>query len=81
MPLILTLEQVTEEDRNLVGGKGLSLAMLAKAGFHVPQSLCVSTDAYRTFVADHGLAKSMSVILMTLKAESKINKSLPKRKK
>lgn len=61
MPLLLPLDQVSHQDRILVGGKGLSLAMLAKAGFHVPPSLCISTEAYRAFVADHGLAERIQL--------------------
>lgn len=61
MPLILPLNQITKQDRNLAGGKGLSLAMLAKAGFRVPLSLCVTTEAYSTFVADHGLAERIQL--------------------
>ena len=63
MPLILPLNQVTNRDKNLVGGKGLSLALLAKAGFHVPQSLCISTEAYSAFVADHGLTERIQLEL------------------
>ncbi|MGW8161590.1 MAG: PEP/pyruvate-binding domain-containing protein [Desulfobulbales bacterium] len=61
MPLILSLEQVNEQDRKLVGGKGFSLAKLAKAGFPVPLSLCISTEAYENFLADHGLAERIQL--------------------
>src|SRR5690606_39669745 len=33
------------------GGKGANLGELAKAGFPVPEGFCVTTDAYREFVA------------------------------
>ncbi|MGE5377491.1 MAG: PEP/pyruvate-binding domain-containing protein, partial [Bacteroidota bacterium] len=32
------------------GGKGLNLARLTRAGFHVPRGFIISTDAYRLFV-------------------------------
>jgi len=38
-----------------VGGKGRSLARLAKSGFHVPGGFHVTTAAYRGFVAQHDL--------------------------
>jgi len=63
MPLILTLEQVTEQDRNLVGGKSFSLGMLAKAGFTVPVSLCISTEAYDRFIGAHGLRERIQLEL------------------
>jgi phosphohistidine swiveling domain-containing protein len=37
------------------GGKGASLARLARAGFPVPAGFIVTTGAYRSFVQDHGL--------------------------
>jgi len=37
-----------------VGGKGMSLARLARAGLPVPGGFHVNTDAYRRFVADNG---------------------------
>ncbi|HEX6819963.1 MAG TPA: PEP/pyruvate-binding domain-containing protein [Ktedonobacterales bacterium] len=42
-----TLEQV--------GGKGASLARMVAAGLPVPPGFCVSTAAYRRFVAENGL--------------------------
>ena len=38
-----------------VGGKGASLARLARAGFPVPPGFLVTTDAYRAFVAANAL--------------------------
>ena len=38
-----------------VGGKGMSLAKLARAGLPVPGGFHVTTDAYRTFVDINGL--------------------------
>ncbi|MBN1669332.1 MAG: hypothetical protein JW862_19735, partial [Anaerolineales bacterium] len=37
------------------GGKGASLARLVQAGFPVPDGFCISTNAYRCFVADNRL--------------------------
>lgn len=46
----------TENDAlELVGGKGRSLAKLSNAGFYLPGGFQVTTDAYRTYVADHSL--------------------------
>ena len=38
-----------------VGGKGLSLAKMARAGFPVPHGFHITTEAYRTFVAVNDL--------------------------
>ncbi|HEY6737948.1 MAG TPA: PEP/pyruvate-binding domain-containing protein [Actinopolymorphaceae bacterium] len=42
-------------DLTRVGGKGASLARLARAGLPVPPGFHVTTDAYHRFVAAHGL--------------------------
>lgn len=42
-------------DIEVVGGKGKSLAVLARNGFGVPQGFHVTTAAYRKIVQQHGL--------------------------
>ncbi len=44
-----------DDDLDLLGGKGRSLARLLNAGFNVPGGFHVTTSAYRSFVASHGL--------------------------
>ncbi|MGD8753545.1 MAG: PEP/pyruvate-binding domain-containing protein, partial [Anaerolineales bacterium] len=39
----------------VVGGKGASLARMAKAGLPVPAGYHITTDAYRQFVAENNL--------------------------
>jgi len=55
MNFILSLREITEEDRRQVGGKGFSLAAMAQAGMNVPDALCVKADAYEQFIAVAGL--------------------------
>ena len=42
--------EIDETDLPHVGGKGLNLGKLTRAGFRVPQGFCVTTDAYRLSV-------------------------------
>ena len=42
-----------------VGGKGRSLANMARAGFNVPAGFMVTADAYREFVADNDLQNAI----------------------
>src|SRR5204862_2835241 len=49
---ILTFAQVRGEHADLVGGKGLSLALTAAAGLPVPPGFCVTTTAYRRLGSD-----------------------------
>ena len=45
----------TDDSIERVGGKGRSLAKMARAGFQVPGGFLVTADAYRTFVAENRL--------------------------
>lgn len=48
---VLFFEEVDRSSLADVGGKGANLGELAKAGFPVPGGFCVTTSAYRDFVA------------------------------
>ncbi|MBW1780488.1 MAG: hypothetical protein JRL30_07080 [Deltaproteobacteria bacterium] len=51
----LTLDQLEEKDRPIVGGKASSLAAMHHNGFSVPRALCLSVDAYLHYVRSTGL--------------------------
>jgi pyruvate,water dikinase len=57
---VLWLDEITSEHAPLVGGKGLRLAELVRAGLSVPPGFVVTTDAYWAFLDAHGLAESTS---------------------
>jgi pyruvate,water dikinase len=61
----------TQADLAMVGGKGMSLAKLARAGLPVPGGFHVTTEAYRTFVAANGLQGEI------LKALEKVDGAQP----
>ncbi len=50
MQFIKHFSEINEKDLPHVGGKGLNLGKLARAGFRVPKGFCVTTDAYRLSV-------------------------------
>ena len=45
-----------EFDRSLLGGKAANLALLAAAGLPAPPAFCLTTAAYRAFLAHNGLS-------------------------
>ncbi len=51
-----------------VGGKGMSLARLARAGLPVPDGFHVTTDAYRLFVAENGIQAGIRDALIGIDA-------------
>ena len=52
MRFIKHFSEIDEVDLSRVGGKGLNLGKLTRAGFQVPQGFCVTTDAYLSSVQD-----------------------------
>ena len=52
MQFIKYFSEIDEADLSQVGGKGLNLGKLTRAGFRVPQGFCVTTDAYLSSVRD-----------------------------
>lgn len=46
MQFIKRFSDINEDDLQNVGGKGLNLGKLTRAGFTVPPGFCVTTDAY-----------------------------------
>lgn len=55
MRLVIPIPDITPDDRARVGGKSLSLSMLARNGIRVPEALCISVDAYAEYVSVTGL--------------------------
>ncbi len=50
-PYTLPFSQISAADLPLVGGKGANLGEMSRAGFPVPPGFCVTTHAFRDFVA------------------------------
>ena len=55
MQFIKALSKLGYTDLALAGGKAASLGELTRAGFPVPPGFCLTTDAYRAFVAANNL--------------------------
>ena len=66
MQFIKSLSELGYADLALAGGKATSLGELTDAGFPVPPGFCVTTDAYRTFVA----ANSLQAEIMRLSSDA-----------
>src|SRR5262249_28023707 len=52
-PLVLSFTEIGRGDLALAGGKGANLGEMTRAGFPVPPGFCVTTAAYRLFLAGH----------------------------
>jgi pyruvate,water dikinase len=63
MKLALSLREITRKDRSRIGGKGFALALIQKRGMHVPEAICISTEAYQAYVSSTGLRDLMHMEL------------------
>jgi phosphohistidine swiveling domain-containing protein len=63
MRTIQWLEDITLEDRALVGGKALNLAEARRAGFAMPDGFCITAAAYQDFVLLNGLQPAIRSLL------------------
>ena len=70
MRFIKHFSEIDEGDLPHVGGKGLNLGKLTRAGFLVPPGFCITTDAYRFSVENLSEQTERSVKDVTLAPET-----------
>ena len=61
MNLVFELQDITEKDRDRVGGKFYALATLLTRGLSIPRAICISTDAYQAFTHSTGLRERIAL--------------------
>jgi len=61
--VLISLDAITESDRDRVGGKSMALATMTRAGLAVPPALCLTAAAYRHYVQSTGLLARISLEL------------------
>jgi phosphoenolpyruvate synthase/pyruvate phosphate dikinase len=66
-PLILRLSERATQPLSLVGGKAKNLMRLAETGIPIPPGFCVTTEAYRAFVARNNLERVITDSLRDLR--------------
>jgi len=57
MKWIIPASDIVPGDKVRVGGKGYVLGVLDQKGFRLPETLCVSTDAYHAYLRQTGLSE------------------------
>ena len=67
--LVQPLSELSKTDMMLAGGKGANLGELLRAGFQVPPGFCITTGAYRQFVADNGLEAEIQSQIVSLNSD------------
>src|SRR4026207_1353432 len=62
MIFIKQFDELSRDDIDPAGGKGANLGELTRAGLPVPPGFVITTDAYRTYVAEHQLADKIATL-------------------
>src|SRR5690349_9384637 len=70
MSYVKPLSELNRSDLPLAGGKGANLGALITAGMPVPPGFCITTDAYRAFVAANDLQPQILSVLRELRADN-----------
>jgi pyruvate,water dikinase len=73
MPFIKSLAELSAADLPLAGGKGANLGRLIGAGLPVPAGFCITTEAYRVFVATHALEPAILRLSQSLQADDPLS--------
>ncbi len=63
MNLIIDPEAVQPADRPHIGGKGYALAVLARQGFSIPDTILITTEAYNRYLQQSGLRERIQLEL------------------
>ena len=73
MDMVRWLGDLTANDLAAVGGKACNLGEMIRVGLPVPQGFMVTTEAYRAFVAENGLARTIAQWVAGAKAENPVS--------
>ncbi|WP_017981111.1 phosphoenolpyruvate synthase [Methanocaldococcus villosus] len=66
MKFIAWLDELSNKDVSIAGGKGASLGEMWNAGLPVPPAFVVTADAYRYFIKETGLMEKIKQVLKDL---------------
>ena len=64
--LTLSFAEINAQDLPLVGGKGANLGEMAHAGFPIPSGFCLTTAAFKQFIAACPDSQSLYALLDTV---------------
>jgi pyruvate,orthophosphate dikinase len=57
---VVSLDDGSRDERDLLGGKGANLAELRKMGLRVPPAFVITTRAYRSFAEHDGIGRALA---------------------
>ncbi len=63
MNWIIPIEHIAAKDRPRVGGKGFALYRLFHQGFTIPDTVCITVEAYEEFISKTGLKERILIEL------------------
>jgi len=66
---VLWFDDITEDDLNHVGGKGLNLGLMVKQDFPIPPGYVITADTYFKFIEETNLKDKIRKILSSIDVE------------
>ena len=60
---LMDLKDAAFHNASFVGGKSKNLSLCGRAGFKVPEGLCLTTAAYHAFVTENSLDRRLDILL------------------
>ena len=69
MVKVLWFDDITEDDLNHVGGKGLNLGLMVKQDFPIPPGYVITADTYFKFIEETNLKDKIRKILSSIDVE------------
>ena len=66
---VLWFEDITEDDLNHVGGKGLNLGLMVKKDFPIPPGFVITADTYFKFIEEARIKSKIKQILTGIQIE------------
>jgi len=63
MKWMIPAAEIEPSDRPRVGGKGYALALMTGGGFNIPQTLCITAQAYQEYIDRTGLRERILIEL------------------
>ena len=67
-PFIKTFDQISENDRGIVGGKALHLARMSNHGITVPAGVCISVASHDYFLENDTIDPALAGELMVIRS-------------
>jgi len=68
--LVRSLDQISKDDLEVVGGKGANLGEMHRTGLSVPEAFVVTTDSYKSFLRSNANQEKIEKLLRSIDVDN-----------